>query len=144
MKTVLVLTLSLLVTIPSSISQQTNPTQGLPDSPRPDSDGVFRVGNGVSAPVPLVMHDPEFSEKARKKKIRGNCRVSHIVKTDGSVSDVKVIRSAEGQPPKLRAAAESLDEKAVEAVQQYRFKPGLREGKPVPIAMTIEVNFQIF
>lgn len=46
--------------------------------------------------------------------------------------------------PKLRKAAASLDEKAVDVVRQYRFKPGMYEGKAVPVAITIEVNFQIF
>lgn len=46
--------------------------------------------------------------------------------------------------PKLRKAAATLDEKALETVRQYRFEPGVYEGKPVPVALTIEVNFHIY
>ncbi|HEY1964785.1 MAG TPA: energy transducer TonB [Acidobacteriaceae bacterium] len=46
--------------------------------------------------------------------------------------------------PKLRKAAASLDEKALEAVRQYRFKSGMYQGKPVPVALTIDVNFHIY
>jgi hypothetical protein len=54
------------------------------------------------------------------------------------------IRRREGVKPKLRKAAASLDEKALEAVRQYRFKPGMYQGKPVPVAITIDVNFHIY
>lgn len=46
--------------------------------------------------------------------------------------------------PKDRKAAATLDEKALEPVRQYRFKPGMYEGKPVPVAITIDVSFHIF
>jgi protein TonB len=67
------------------------------------------------------------------------------VGTDGLPRDVHVVHSAaEGVKPKLRKAAASLDEKALEAVRQYRFEPGTYEGKPVPVAITIDVHFGIY
>jgi TonB family protein len=89
--------------------------------------------------------EPDFPEKARKKKINGNCKVSIVVDIDGQVKDVRVIHSvAEDQPSKLKAVALAFDEKAIEAVRQYRFEPALLQGKPVPVALTVEVNFTIF
>jgi TonB family protein len=67
------------------------------------------------------------------------------VGADGLPNDVRVVHSAaEGVKPKLRKAAASLDEKALEAVRQYRFKSGMYQGKPVPVALTIDVNFHIY
>jgi periplasmic protein TonB len=107
--------------------------------------GVRRAGDGVSVPKPIYTPEAEYAEKARKKKLSGYCKMSLIVDTDGHVRDVRVIHSvAEDQPKKLRAAALALDEKAMEAVRQYRFEPGLLEGKPVPVTLTVAINFQIF
>ena len=89
--------------------------------------------------------EPEFSEKARKAKLRGDCALSLTVDVDGFPKNVTVVRSiAEGQPEKRRLAAISLDEKAIEAVKQYRFKPAMLDGRPVPVEVQINVNFQIF
>jgi TonB family protein len=117
----------------------------VPSTPSPDPAGVYRVRDGVSAPQLVYSVPPVFTDKARKKKINGNCKVSIVVDIDGHVKDVRVIHSvAEDQPAKLKADALALDEKAIEAVRQYRFEPALLQGKPVPVALTVEVNFMIF
>jgi len=88
---------------------------------------------------------PVYPEEASKKKLSGKCVVSLVVDTDGHVRDLRVIYSiAEDQPKKLQAAALKMDEKAMEAVRQFRFEPGLLEGKPVPVAISVEVGYQIF
>jgi TonB family protein len=114
--------------------------------PSPDAAGVYRAGHGgVSMPKLVYSVEPAFTDKARKKKINGNCKVWLVVDIDGHVKDVRVIHSvAEDQPAKLKADALALDEKAIEAVRQYRFEPALLQGKPVPVALTVEVNFTIF
>ena len=67
------------------------------------------------------------------------------VGTDGIPREIHVIHSAaEGVKPKLRKAAASLDEKALDAVRQYRFDPATYHGKPVPVAITIDVSFHIY
>ncbi len=96
--------------------------------------GPMRVGGGVSAPSVLTSVDPEFSEEARKAKFQGNVLIGLWVGTDGKPSHVRVIRGV----------GMGLDEKAVEAVQQYRFRPAMKDGKPVLVELNIEVNFQIF
>jgi protein TonB len=95
--------------------------------------GAFRVGNGVSAPRALETPDPEYSEEARKAKWQGAVLLSIVVDENGNPQDIKVIR----------ALGLGLDQKAIEAVQKWRFKPGLKDGKPVPVYANIEVNFRL-
>ena len=95
--------------------------------------GVFRVGGGVSAPQVLFKVDPEYSEQARKAKYQGTVVLNLIVQRDGSVRDIRII-----QPLGL-----GLDEKAIEAVRQWRFKPGVKNGLPVDVSAVIEVTFRL-
>lgn len=103
-----------------------------PPPPEP-APGTVRIGNGVSEPLVLKMAYPEFSEEARRKKVNGNVLVSLVVDENGLPQNVKVVRGL----------GLGLDEKAVEAVKQYRFKPAMREGVPVKVELNVEVNFQI-
>jgi protein TonB len=96
--------------------------------------GPKRIGGGVSAPSVIYSVDPEFSEEARKAKFMGIVTVNLWVDEKGNPTHVRV----------LRGVGMGLDEKAVEAVKQYRFKPAMEGGKPVLVELNIEVNFQIF
>jgi periplasmic protein TonB len=96
--------------------------------------GPRRIGGGVSAPVLTYSVEPEFSEEARKAKVAGNVLVNLWVDTNGNPTHVRVIRGV----------GMGLDEKAVEAVRQYKFKPAMENGKPVLVELNVEVNFQIF
>jgi protein TonB len=96
--------------------------------------GIRRIGGGVAPPVVLFAPEPQFSEEARKAKVSGNVLVYLQVDTNGKPMHVRV----------LRGIGLGLDEKAVEAVTQYKFKPAMENGKPVPVEMNVEVNFQIF
>jgi TonB family protein len=143
-----VLSVGLLLLTHTAISQE-SPTatpNAATSKPSPDAEGVYRAGHGgVSMPQLIFSAPPDYPEKARKKKINGNCKVWLVVDIDGHVKDVRVIHSvAEDQPAKLKAYALAFDEKAIEAVKQYRFEPALLQGKPVPVALTVEVNFTIF
>jgi len=94
---------------------------------------VKQVGHGVSMPEVRVKVQPEFSEEARRMKHQGNVWVSIIVDTNGIPQSVHVIQGL----------GMGLDENAVEAVKQYRFKPAMENGKPVAVYMNVEVIFQI-
>jgi protein TonB len=96
--------------------------------------GLRRIGGGVSAPEVLFQPEPEFSEEARKAKVAGNVLVYLIVDTNGNPKNVHVIRGI----------GMGLDEKAMDAVRKYKFRPAMENGKAVPVEMQIEVNFQIF
>src|SRR5260370_29811031 len=94
--------------------------------------GPRRIGGGVSAPQLIYQVEPEFSEEARKAKVAGNGLVNLWVDTNGNPSHVRVIRGA----------GMGLDEKAIEAVRQYKFRPAMENGKPVLVELNIEVNLQ--
>jgi protein TonB len=96
--------------------------------------GVYHLGGGVRAPVVLSRVDPEFSEEARRQKFSGNVLVGLIVDEQGNPSHVRV----------LRGAGLGLDEKAVEAVRQYRFRPATKDGRPVKVELSVEVWFEIY
>jgi TonB family protein len=146
------LTLGLLLAVPLAVAgQQPAPTsQTAPDKPadtrpNPDSSGVYHVAKGVTPPKVVYSVDPEFSDKARRKKINGICVVALIVDATGAPKDVHIRRSAaDGLPAKFRSAAMSLDKNALNAVSQYRFDPGTFQGKPVPVEIAIEVNFRAY
>jgi len=96
--------------------------------------GVMSPGGGVSEPVLLYAPDPEFSDEARRAKYQGICVVGLIVDAQGNPQNVHVVRPL----------GMGLDEKAMEAVRQYKFKPAIFHGKPVPVQINIEVNFRIY
>ncbi len=96
--------------------------------------GVRQVGGDVIAPVEIYRIEPEFSEEARKAKIGGDMLINPWVDRSGRVTHVSVVRGL----------GIGLDEKAIEAVRQFRFKPAMENGKPVTVEINIDVNFQIF
>lgn len=96
--------------------------------------GVFRVGGGVSAPRAIYAPDPEYSEEARKAKYQGTCVLWLIVGPDGHPRDIRVARSL----------GLGLDEKAVEAVKQWKFDPAMKDGKPVAVQINVEVDFRLY
>ena len=95
--------------------------------------GAYRVGGGVSAPRILYKVEPEYSEEARKAKWQGTVVLSVVVDDQGRPQAVRVIR-----PVGL-----GLDQKALEAVAKWRFRPGTKDGKAVPVMATIEVSFRL-
>jgi TonB family protein len=123
-----------------------NTAQTSDAKPVVDADGTYHVGNGVTPPILVYSVDAEFSDAARRKKLGGKTTLGMKVGADGLPKDVHVVRSAaeDFTKPKDRKAAATLDEKAVEATRQYRFKPGTFQGKAVPTTIMIDVNFHIF
>jgi len=89
-------------------------------------------GAGVSAPVLLLKVEPQYAEDARKAKLQGTVVLYVEVGPDGMAHNIRVQHSL----------GMGLDEKAIEAVQQWRFRPGMKDGKPVTVAATLEVNFR--
>lgn len=96
---------------------------------------TYRVGGSVSAPVPLLTPEAHYSDPARRKRISGICLISMIVDAQGMPQNPRVVRTI----------GYGLDEKALEAVTHYRFKPALKAGfEPVPVILAIEVNFRLY
>jgi protein TonB len=94
----------------------------------------LHIGGSVVPPKLIHSVDPKFSNAARDKKFSGKVQVYFWVGKDGIPSHLKIIRGV----------GYGLDENAVEAIRQYRFKPATLNGEPVIVDMYIDVNFQIF
>ncbi len=94
---------------------------------------LYRVGGGVSAPVLIYKRDPDYTEEARNAKFQGTVLLSVEIDPTGTATNIKV----------SRRLGMGLDEKAIEAVKQWKFKPGLKDGVPVTVAANIEVNFRL-
>jgi TonB family protein len=106
---------------------------GIGDSPKGPLGLSIRRGAGVTPPQLIYRVEPEFSEEARKAKYQGVVVLSIQVDTNGLVRHIGVIQSL----------GLGLDEKAREAVSQWRFRPGLFDGKPVATEATVQVTFQL-
>jgi TonB family protein len=106
-------------------------------NPRPGTLSAVappKMRDGATAPVILRQVEPEYSEAARKAKAGGLVLVNLTVDKKGRPQHVHVVHGV----------GNGLDEKAIDAVRQYRFKPAMKNDKPVQEALNIEVNFQIF
>jgi TonB family protein len=97
--------------------------------------GVRKVGDGISAPSLIYKVEAEFSDEARRAKYEGAVIINLIVDANGNPQQVRVSRSL----------GMGLDEKALEAVKQYKFKPAKdKSGKPVPVYMSVEIDFHLY
>lgn len=95
--------------------------------------GLERIGNGVSVPVAIKTPEAKYTREAREEKIEGACLVSIVVDAKGIPQNLKVVRPL----------GHGLDEAALAAVKKYRFKPAMKDGHPVAVAIMIEVNFKL-
>jgi protein TonB len=99
----------------------------------PPPPGVYRFGPDVSAPRALKQVQPQYTNDAMRAKIQGTVAIECIVRPDGSVSDLHVVRSLEP----------TLDQEALKALNQWRFAPGMKDGRAVPVMMTVEMSFNL-
>lgn len=98
------------------------------------NNGVFTPGvGGVSGPSVIFQVEPQYSDEARKAKLSGVVILELVVDPNGHARNIHI----------LRGTGLGLQEKAIEAVRQWRFKPGTRGGKPVPVHARVEVNFRL-
>jgi TonB family protein len=105
--------------------------------PAPPADeaaaGVKQYGGDVKAPMIIYKVNPDYTELAKTDKVEGTVIVSLVVDEHGLPQHVKL----------LRGLGDGLDEKAVEAVKKYVFKPGTENDKPVAVYLNVEVKFQL-
>ncbi len=97
--------------------------------------GAYRPGAGITLPVVLREVKPAYTADAMRAKVQGSVWLECIVMPDGSVGEVKVTRSLD--------PIFGLDQEAVKAAKMWRFRPGLRQGEPVPVIITIELTFTL-
>jgi TonB family protein len=88
---------------------------------------------GFTPPVLISRTNPQYTAAARKAKIEGTVAITMVVDAEGNVRDPRIVKS-------LRP---DLDQKAIEAVSQWKFRPGEKDGKPVAVASTIQINFRL-
>jgi protein TonB len=88
----------------------------------------------VTAPKPVYRPDPEYSEKARKKKINGTVVVAMIVTQEGRVREVKITKGLD----------KGLDKQALAAVRTWKFEPATKDGKPVAVHLNVDVSFRLY
>ncbi len=99
-----------------------------------DGSAVYRVGCGIKAPHTIRQQEPEYSERARKKKISGTVQLSAVVDSSGNVRDIQVTKSLE----------RSLDQQAIAALQKWKFQPASKDGQPVAVRLDIEMEFRLY
>jgi len=97
--------------------------------------GAYRPGNGVETPRLLREVKPQYTAQAMRAKIQGTVLLECVVGTDGTVSNIKVVRSLD--------ATFGLDQEAMKAARQWQFAPGTRFVQPVPVLVTIEIAFTL-
>ena len=97
--------------------------------------GVYQPGNGVTLPQLIHEVKPAYTSDAMRAKIQGTVLLQCVVRQDGSVTDIQVLRSLD---PTF-----GLDQEAIKAARQWRFRPGMRMGEPVPVLVTIELTFTL-
>jgi TonB family protein len=95
--------------------------------------GPFRPGSGIEPPRLLHEVKPDFTDDARRRGITGDVLLEIVVRRDGSVGDVKI----------LRALGAGLDERAAQAVRAWRFTPARRRGTPVDVVVEVAVEFAL-
>ncbi len=95
--------------------------------------GARGLFGAFTAPVVLYTIEPEFSEDARKAKLQGVVMLYAEVDTTGRLRNIRV----------TRGLGLGLEEKAIDAVKRWRFRPAMRNGKPVAAPAQIEVNFHL-
>jgi TonB family protein len=97
--------------------------------------GAFEPGNGVTSPQLVRETKPNYTGEAMRAKVQGAVWLEAIVLPDGSVGTVQVTRSLD---PRF-----GLDQEAIRTVKQWRFLPGMRGGKPVPVRVAVEMAFTL-
>jgi TonB family protein len=94
---------------------------------------VHRIGNGVASPVLTREVHPTYTKAAMDRKVQGTVELKAVVLADGTVGDVTVTRSLDPD----------LDVEAIRATKQWKFKPGTKDGTPVPVEVAIELSFTL-
>jgi TonB family protein len=114
--------------IPPQIQQSSKPSYTQKDDPAP-----VRVGDGVTPPTVIYRVEPEYTEEARQAKYQGTVVVRVIIHKDGTLAVDEIVRELDY----------GLTQRAIEALEQWKFKPGMKNGEPVAVSLTMEVNFNL-
>jgi len=95
--------------------------------------GPYRPGAGITPPAIIREVRPDYTEEARRRGLAGDVELEIVVRADGTVSNVRLLRGLGG----------GLDQRAIEAVKQWRFSPAKRFGTPVDVMVEVAVEFKL-
>ena len=105
-----------------------------PAAAQSGSQPVHKIGEqGVKAPVLVKEVKPAYTRDAMDRGVQGTVEVDAVILTDGTVGDVTVTQSLDPD----------LDEEAVKATKQWRFRPGTKDGEPVNVQVSIKLTFTL-
>ncbi len=122
-----------LLPVPAVAQQVAPPTDAT--APTQANDPIYKIGGNISAPQIIHSVAAQFTDEARRAKYQGVCLIGLIVNAQGNPVNVHVVRPL----------GMGLDQKAIKAVRQYKFRPAMKDGKiPVPVQITVEVNFRLY
>ena len=96
-------------------------------------DQVYKPGEGVTTPTVVKDVKPNYTQDAMRRRVQGLVGMSCVVKADGTVGDCTVTRPLD----------EALDQEAVRVAKQWQFKPGMKDGQPVAVEISIEMSFTL-
>jgi periplasmic protein TonB len=96
-------------------------------------DQVYEIGNGIKAPVLIREVKPGYTEGAMRRKVQGLVELDAVVLKDGTVGDTTIRRSLD----------EDLDQEAIKALKQWRFRPGTKDGEAVNVQVQVELTFTL-
>lgn len=94
---------------------------------------VYRMSDQITAPKPLTVPKASYTPAARQKRIEGTVELELDVMTDGTVGTVAMVKSLDPE----------LDKSAVDTARQYRFSPGMKDGKPVAVRTVVHITFTL-
>jgi TonB family protein len=122
-----------LLLVPLAAAQQPIPPSD-PTAPAQANEPLYKIGGHISAPQIKHRVTAQYTDEAKRANYQGVCLIGLIVNAQGNPVNVHVVRPL----------GMGLDEKALEAVRQYKFRPAMKDGKtPVPVMVTIEVDFRL-
>lgn len=98
-----------------------------------DEDAVYEPGGDVKSPKLVHYVEPAFSSSSKEAFVEGTVKISTVITVDGKPSESKVVKGLNAEE----------DRTAMDAVEQWRFEPGTKSGKPVKVHVNVEVDFHL-
>jgi protein TonB len=118
---------------PGALRAADKDNNGSTSQSKTSEEKIYDIGGDVLPPKLIHVVEPQFNPKSEEAYVSGTIKIQIIITKDGGVKDPKV----------LAGKNERQDKAATDAVLQWRFKPALREGEPVSVRATVEVNFHL-
>ncbi len=97
------------------------------------AEDVYKIGGDVTPPEVVHKEQPKYTKRAKKAKLKGTVLLTAVVDSKGILEDIQVVKSLDPD----------LDAEAVKTALKWRFKPAQKNGKPVAVSVTIEMNFRL-